>query len=1086
VEKWSKELGLTKFNFMQMMSTETERLKWKGQGLPGDDLSAENAIVILNSLQYPLIIDPSTQATDWLLRYLADQEKPIESTTQQDPKFLQKLELSVRFGKTLVIKEVDYIEPVMLPLLRKDLSLQGARKVVQIGEKVIDFNENFKLYMVTRNPQIEIQPDARPLIAEVNFSVTRSGLEGQLLGITIQREKPALEQQKSQLLQEEEEKKMELSDLEKKLLEELASSGGNILENKPLIEQLTEIKASSLKIKDALAKSHELQLNLDEERNVYRPFAETASNVYFLIQGLKSVNYMYQFDLPTYLLLFNNTLNNSPSSQQSVEDRIRTLISTLKKNIFTMVGRSLFKADRLTFGMHLVRGMHPEGMEQGEWDFFVGLIVADTTKSKNTFPDWIPQDRLPAVQRLAATMPLLVQSLGFQDDGPWRDWLATPKAEMPNDFPRKAATLRPFQKMMVVQALRPDRLQSAMEMYVYDALGIRSVNLGTLDLGVIAKDTLPQTPIMFIVTPGADPSAILEQACDQKLGPGKYRQLAMGQGQSEAAIKLLHESAENGLWLCLQNVHLVVNWLPKLEKELLNTEENPSFHLWLTTEPHPRFPPILLQRSVKVTFEAPPGLKKNMQNAFSMWGPQTFQGAKSKGQLLFVVAWFHAVVQERRTFIPQGWSKFHEFSYADLRSTADIITSFDSEVPPWETLHGLLDNAIYGGRIDNIFDQRILRTCLKTYYRIDNVSIGGRPARPLPNSKGFGPKGDAVTVPDSQQHSEFLTLINQMPDVDQPSLFGLPSNIERVIQQANSNRITSQLKTMATAAVAEGGWDRDRVAGQLQPLLQLWQTLTTGTSALKQGKGEAGKRAGAMPVDNFVAMEAEVAHGVVLMVNAALEAVNRVLRGTDLLTVPVRNIATTLAAGIVPEPWSDKWEGPESPPIWLQAVVKKKLAIDQWLETVERGETLSSPVYPNSMFNPSVFLNALRQQTARQSKVAVDELKLVCQWGDSARSGVGALPCTISGFVLQGALASSGTLSEAKPDTPTVVPLPNCTVSYIPQNQDDPLPSSSSVVLPVYEGLDRSKLLTQLSMPCRPDEQDKWIMCGAAIFVSAE
>eukprot|EP00961_Rhodomonas_salina_P167717 2260732-Rhodomonas_salina.1 len=201
-----------------------------------------------------------------------------------------------------------------------------------------------------------------------------------------------------------------------------------------------------------------------------------------------------------------------------------------------------------------------------------------------------------------------------------------------------------------------------------------------------------------------------------------------------------------------------------------------------------------------------------------------------------------------------------------------------------------------------------------------------------------------------------------MPDVDQPSLFGLPSNIERVIQQANSNRITSQLKTMATAAVAEGGWDRDRVAGQLQPLLQLWQTLTTGTSALKQGKGEAGKRAGAMPVDNFVAMEAEVAHGVVLMVNAALEAVNRVLRGTDLLTVPVRNIATTLAAGIVPEPWSDKWEGPESPPIWLQAVVKKKLAIDQWLETVERGETLSSPVYPNSMFNPSVFLNALRQQ----------------------------------------------------------------------------------------------------------------------------
>ena len=124
-------------------------------------------------------------------------------------------------------------------------------------------------------------------------------------------------------------------------------------------------------------------------------------------------------------------------------------------------------------------------------------------------------------------------------------------------------------------------------------------------------------------------------------------------------------------------------------------------------------------------------------------------------------------------------------------------------------------------------------------------------------------------------------------------------------------------------------------------------------------------------------------------------------------------------------------------------------------------------------------------QTARQSKVAVDELKLVCQWGESSRA-VGALPCSISGLVLQGGLATAGTLSDAKPDTPTVVPLSTCTISYIPMSQDDPLPDASSVVLPVYEGLDRSKLLTQLRMPCRPDEQDKWIMCGAAIFVTGE
>ena len=86
-------------------------------------------------------------------------------TTQQDAKFLQKLELSVRFGKTLVIQEVDSIEALMLPLLRRDLVRQGPRWVVQIGEKLIDFNENFRLFLITRNPLIEPPPDARPLVA---------------------------------------------------------------------------------------------------------------------------------------------------------------------------------------------------------------------------------------------------------------------------------------------------------------------------------------------------------------------------------------------------------------------------------------------------------------------------------------------------------------------------------------------------------------------------------------------------------------------------------------------------------------------------------------------------------------------------------------------------------------------------------------------------------------------------------------------------------------------------------------------------------------------------------------------------------
>lgn len=56
----------------------------------------------------------------------------------------------------------------------------GPRYVVQIGEKLIDYNENFRLFMATRNPTPFIPPDAASVMTEVNFTTTRAGLRGQV------------------------------------------------------------------------------------------------------------------------------------------------------------------------------------------------------------------------------------------------------------------------------------------------------------------------------------------------------------------------------------------------------------------------------------------------------------------------------------------------------------------------------------------------------------------------------------------------------------------------------------------------------------------------------------------------------------------------------------------------------------------------------------------------------------------------------------------------------------------------------------------------------------------------------------------
>ena len=76
-----------------------------------------------------------------------------------------------------------------------------------------------------------------------------------------------------------------------------------------------------------------------------------------------------------------------------------------------------------------------------------------------------------------------------------------------------------------------------------------------------------------------------------------------------------------------------------------------------------------------IFFQAPPGIKKNLLRSYDTWSPEFISKDNNvtRAQALFALAWFHAVCQERRNFIPQGWTKFYEFSLSDLRAGADII-----------------------------------------------------------------------------------------------------------------------------------------------------------------------------------------------------------------------------------------------------------------------------------------------------------------------------------------------------------------------------------------------------------------------------
>lgn len=68
------------------------------------------------------------------------------------------------------------------------------------------------------------------------------------------------------------------------------------------------------------------------------------------------------------------------------------LSDSLIKLTFSEIGRSLFKADRLTYSMHFVKGVYPELFRPNEWEFLQGSVGA-STECNTRMPRWAPVDR---------------------------------------------------------------------------------------------------------------------------------------------------------------------------------------------------------------------------------------------------------------------------------------------------------------------------------------------------------------------------------------------------------------------------------------------------------------------------------------------------------------------------------------------------------------------------------------------------------------------------------------------------------------------------------------------------------------------
>jgi len=157
----------------------------------------------------------------------------------KDTKYLKKIEESVQKGYTVLLQDVgEEIDPTLDNVLNNSLIQAGKKFYVKFGEKEIEYNRKFKIYITTRMGNPVYPPEVTTKVAVVNFTVKESGLEEQCLGIIVRSEQPTLESSKNTVVEKIATGRQKIRELEDDILRRLSESKTSLLEDVDLIAAL--------------------------------------------------------------------------------------------------------------------------------------------------------------------------------------------------------------------------------------------------------------------------------------------------------------------------------------------------------------------------------------------------------------------------------------------------------------------------------------------------------------------------------------------------------------------------------------------------------------------------------------------------------------------------------------------------------------------------------------------------------------------------------------------------------------------------------------------------------------------------------
>ncbi|KAA0177346.1 hypothetical protein FNF27_01124 [Cafeteria roenbergensis] len=958
---------------------------WALQGLPTDSLSIQNGILVTNCSRFPLLIDPQGQAVTWIKNREAENLPPHGTTTLGNPALKDQLEFAMDQGKSLIVVGVEEtIDPLLDPLLEKRIVSRGKRKYVTIADKEMELSPSFQVFFITRLPNPHFSPELQAKTTVVDFTVTMQGLEDQLLGLVIQREQKALEDQLAKVLEDVNANTKSLLKLNDLLLQRLSANTGNLLDDEELVGVLATTKAKAAEVKQKLVAAAEAREQISEQREQYRPVATRGSVLYFSIVDMTLVNDMYQTSLDQFVYLFLQSMTVAEKASLQTQ-RVQNIIDTMTFMVYRYINKGLYERHKLLFVLiFTLKILTTAGtLDQGQVALFLrGGAAYDVNSLPRKKPDWIRESEAWANVIALSDETTIFKTLPDNMMRRPAEWSAfydseTPEAEAVPDYESVMSShagdaVGPWMRLLLLRALRVDRTLLGVRQFIRSVpqVGARYTDPVTDTIPEIAETMDCRTPVIFLLSTGADPTDAIETLCKKK--KTTLATVSMGQGQEVVAKRALQAGIVNGTWVLLQNCELGLGLMGEMEGWLASVRDSihPDFRFFITALPDPKFPLGLLQMSTKVTNEPPAGLSANLMRSYSTTVDQDrlerIEGSTWR-QLVWSLCFLHAVVQERRKFGSLGWCIPYEYNNGDLTACLLFLEKhmYEGKIS-WSTVQYMVAEVQYGGKITDDLDRRLFLTYAAAWVS-ESVLVDGFSFAPAPHNRiATWPEGFLPQVPDFDVVDKYLAYAGDFADVDPPEIFGLHPNADLTFRTEEATKLLgTMLDTQPRQAGASKGKKgaqslEDMVTAQCDDYLR--RLPDEYDPEVYMGLISKRSKSAADPMAVFLVQEVQRLQAVIVKVGWTLENVQLAISGDVVMTDELQTAMNDVSVAAVPSQWLTTPAGDEfswlssSLGPWFAGLLERDAQLRSWI-----NDGAPRSFWMTGFFNPQAFLTAMKQ-----------------------------------------------------------------------------------------------------------------------------